>query len=169
MENLTTFQASQVNDVFKNLELLSRQPNKKVYSKPYLFCEKFVPQEFVAGCDVPKLTYMKVSIGAFEIDKIEGWSLGDSNSYNGSQDYLFFNSVEKFGNYNYKTITSNTYANDSQNGTYYEFHLTSPGILVHYNGDKYERIQTFPTGTIFYSIGKSISSNTFLNTNKTVS
>lgn len=163
MENLTTFQASQVNDVFKNLELLSRQPNKKVYSKPYLFCEKFVPQEFVAGCDVPNTTYYKVDIKAVEADGVEGWSDGDVTSYAGGSYYLFFDKLNLYnGSDQFKTINGDTYPNDGNHGKYYEFTLGGPGVVVYRkNSSTYERKETYPSGTKFYWLNQNITSNNF--------
>ncbi len=156
-------QTLQVNGVFKNSELINHQPNKKVYSKPYLFCEKFVPQEFVAGCDVPNTTYFKTDIKAVETDGIEGWSDGDVTSYAGGSYYLFFNSLKLYNGIDqFIKVNGDTYEYDSH-GSYYEFTLGSPGVVVYKNGSTYERKETYPTGTKFYWYNQSISSNNFGN------
>lgn len=156
-------QTLQVNGVFKNSELINHQPNKKVYSKPYLFCEKFVPQEFVAGCDVPNTTYYKTDIKAVETDGIEGWSDGDVTSYAGGSYYLFFDKLNLYNGIDqFIKVNGDTYEYDSH-GSYYEFTLGSPGVVVYKNGSTYERKETYPTGTKFYWLNQSISSNNFGN------
>lgn len=169
MENIMSSQTLQVNGVFKNSELINHQPNKKVYSKPYLFCEKFVPQEFVAGCDIPKKKYVNRAIPAIEADNVAGWSDGDNSSYNNNNYYLYFDDYETYGGAPYKRINQDTYPNDTHQGEYYEYKLTSPGILVHRagNSNNYTRMATFPAGTIFYSTSiYEIADN---NASKTVS
>ena len=56
---------------------------KQSYLKPFMVIEKFLPQEFVALCDVPDTTYYKVDIKAVETDNIEGWSDGDNTTITG--------------------------------------------------------------------------------------
>ena len=136
---------------------------KQSYLKPFMVMEKFLPQEFVALCDVPDTTYYKVDIKAVETDNIEGWSDGDNTSYSGGSYYLFFNSLTLYnGTEQFKTVNGDTYQYDANHGRYYEFTLGSPGIVVHRkNSSTYERKETFPSGTKFYWTNQSISSNNF--------
>ena len=62
---------------------------KQSYLKPFMVIEKFIPQEFVALCDVPQTTYMLSAPGGVETDGTIGWSNKDSKSYN-STDYRFY-------------------------------------------------------------------------------
>ncbi len=161
-------QTLQVNGVFKNSELINHQPNKKVYSKPYLFCEKFVPQEFVAICDVPNRNYYFYDIQAIETDNVDGWSSGDLTTYSGNSYFLYFDSNEQYSGLDYKAIHKNDFEGDLDMGVYYEYKLTSPGKLVHKVGNTYERIAySVPSGTIFYRSSKQ--KKTSNNSNITIS
>ena len=121
MENLMSSQTLQVNGVFKNSELINHQPNKKVYSKPYLFCEKFVPQEFVAGCSPtnphPGTYYISCSSQTIWIEnnKDEGLQAnnGEKGDFQVSSGTFWFNEqptvqrINKSGGYYQITVTKN--------------------------------------------------------------
>ena len=82
---------------------------------------------------------------------------------------MYFDSYETYGGKEYREIQADTYPDDTHQGKYYEFKLTSPGILVYRPGqsNNYSRITTFPTGTVFYSTSiYEIGNN---NASKTVS
>ena len=142
---------------------------KQSYLKPFMVMEKFLPQEFVTQCNIPKKKYVNQAIPAIEADGIQGWSNGDNTSYNSNKYYLYFDSYETYGGKEYREIQADTYPDDTHQGKYYEFKLTSPGILVYRPGqsNNYSRITTFPTGTVFYSTSiYEIGNN---NASKTVS
>jgi hypothetical protein len=156
-------QTLQVNGVFKNSELINHQPNKKVYSKPYLFCEKFVPQEFVALCDTPNTKYVLTAPSAVETDGVEGWSNNDNTHFSNTNYKFYFNERPTINR-----ILQDTYSGDSQR-QYYEFKFSSPLIIVFYNkygsaSNKYERLSdasvfTSALGRILYFMSTNDISN----------
>ena len=136
-------QTLQVNGVFKNSELINHQPNKKVYSKPYLFCEKFVPQEFVAGCDVPG-NYCYPSLSASNRVYLETTGNQTVNATNGGDEYvlsgaIFFDdySVESIpgsGGYFKYTLASGKYKiMDLGNNVTGNYHITDKSIFYRNN------------------------------------
>lgn len=124
---------------------------KQSYMKPFMVMEKFLPQEFVAGCDVPDRKYIVKGIAAIENDNKNGWSDGDNESYKNASNYWML-----FDSYSYKYINRDTYPDDNHQN-YYEYRLTSPAILVqinrHGNTYEYSRVTAIDlnVGSLFYS------------------
>ena len=122
MENIMSSQTLQVNGVFKNSELINHQPNKKVYSKPYLFCEKFVPQEFVAGCDVPG-NYCYPSLSASNRVYLETTGDNQLNQNTGGDAYVEGGAIY-FDDYSSSYIIGS--------GNYYLYTLATPKYKIIY-------------------------------------
>lgn len=127
---------------------------KQSYMKPFMVMEKFLPQEFVAGCNIPHRNKYITNISALERDNIAGWSDGDNEEYNNNSYRLYFDTIVQFSGVNYKTIHKNTYPYDKDISVYYEYQLSSPGVIVLINGNTYKRITSIPSGTTFYSSSK---------------
>ena len=138
-------QTLQVNGVFKNSELINHQPNKKVYSKPYLFCEKFVPQEFVAGCTIPgNYCYSGLS----ESNRVYLETTGNQtlNQSTGGDEYVSSGAIF-FDDYSAAQITGS--------GGYYKYTLTSGKYKIMDSGNNITGNFHITDKSIFYKYGKA--------------
>ena len=101
---------------------------RKNYSKPFMYTERFTPQCFCVACTLPG----KYSVYApyLENGKADGWQdHGMNNMDDWYQNYwrIYFDS------YSIKLVTENDYTDDYQ-GKYWQIILGSKGKLVYNNG-----------------------------------
>jgi hypothetical protein len=118
---------------------------KQSYLKPFMVMEKFLPQEFVAGCDIPG-KYCFSSLSSSNRVYLETTGDNQLNQKTGGDAYVEGGAIY-FDDY------SSSYINGS--GSYYLYTLATPKYKIIYNGNIVNDSYHITNTGIFYRSGNN--------------